>query len=85
MINAVIMAGSSGTRLWPLSRAAHPKKFLVLHGNETTLQATFKRLEGLDIPSSVTIAMRSTVSFWLSNFVKLISLFCVRKYSLEKV
>jgi mannose-1-phosphate guanylyltransferase len=55
MIKAVVMAGGSGTRLWPLSRAAHPKQFLVLHGNETMLQATFKRLDGLDIQFSVTI------------------------------
>ena len=55
MIKAVVMAGGSGTRLWPLSRAAHPKQFLALHGEDTMLQATFKRLEGLDIQSSVTI------------------------------
>jgi mannose-1-phosphate guanylyltransferase len=55
MIKAVVMAGGSGTRLWPLSRAAHPKQFLVLHGDDTMLQATFKRLHGLDIQSSVTI------------------------------
>jgi len=55
MIKAVIMAGGSGTRLWPLSRAAHPKQFLALHGKDTMLQATFKRLDGLDIQSSVTI------------------------------
>ena len=55
MIKAVIMAGGSGTRLWPLSRAAHPKQFLALHGDDTMLQATFKRLGGLDIQSSVTI------------------------------
>ncbi len=55
MIKAVIMAGGSGTRLWPLSRAAHPKQFLALHGDETMLQATCKRLNGLDIQSSVTI------------------------------
>jgi mannose-1-phosphate guanylyltransferase len=55
MIKAVIMAGGSGTRLWPLSRAAHPKQFLALHGEDTMLQATFKRLDGLDIQSSVTI------------------------------
>jgi len=55
MIKAVVMAGGSGTRLWPLSRAAHPKQFLALHGDDTMLQATFKRLDGLDVHSSVTI------------------------------
>ncbi len=51
----VIMAGGSGTRLWPLSRAAHPKQFLKLHGEDTMLQATVKRLSGLDIQASITI------------------------------
>ena len=55
MIKSVIMAGGSGTRLWPISRAAHPKQFLSLHGDDTMLQATIKRLDGLDIQSSVTI------------------------------
>ena len=55
MIKAVVMAGGSGTRLWPLSRAAHPKQFLALHGESTMLQATFSRLGGLDVQSSVTI------------------------------
>jgi mannose-1-phosphate guanylyltransferase len=55
MIKAVVMAGGSGTRLWPLSRAAHPKQFLALNGDDTMLQATFNRLDGLDIQSSVTI------------------------------
>ena len=51
----VIMAGGSGTRLWPLSRAAHPKQFLKLHGEDTMLQATVKRLSGLDVQASITI------------------------------
>jgi mannose-1-phosphate guanylyltransferase len=54
-ICSVIMAGGSGTRLWPLSRAAHPKQFLRLHGEDTMLQATVERLSGLDIQSSITI------------------------------
>jgi mannose-1-phosphate guanylyltransferase len=52
---AVVMAGGSGSRLWPLSRANHPKQFLTLFGEDTMLQATFKRLENLNIESSVTI------------------------------
>lgn len=49
------MAGGTGTRLWPLSRAAHPKQFLALHEDNTMLQATFKRLSKLDVHSSITI------------------------------
>ena len=55
MIKAVIMAGGSGTRLWPLSRAAHPKQFLSLYDQHTMLQATFKRLDDIDVSSSLTI------------------------------
>jgi len=55
MIKAVIMAGGSGTRLWPLSRAGHPKQFLSFDGQDTMLQATLKRLGRLDVESSVVI------------------------------
>lgn len=55
MIKAVIMAGGSGTRLWPLSRSGHPKQFLMLNGDDTMLQSTVKRLHGLEISASVTI------------------------------
>ena len=40
----IIMAGGTGTRLWPLSRAAKPKQFQPLFGVETMLQMTIKRL-----------------------------------------
>ena len=54
-IYPVIMAGGSGSRLWPLSRAAHPKQFLRLHGEDTMLQATVKRLSGLNVQTPITI------------------------------
>lgn len=54
-ISAVIMAGGSGTRLWPLSRAAHPKQFLSLAGEKTMLQETMSRLNDINISSSITI------------------------------
>jgi mannose-1-phosphate guanylyltransferase len=45
---AVIMAGGSGTRFWPASRAAKPKQFLSLGGaEETLLQATVRRAGAL--------------------------------------
>lgn len=47
MLHAVIMAGGSGTRFWPLSRAARPKQLLDLVGGRTMLQATVDRLAGL--------------------------------------
>ncbi|MBC7955281.1 MAG: mannose-1-phosphate guanylyltransferase/mannose-6-phosphate isomerase [Cytophagales bacterium] len=53
------MAGGSGTRLWPLSRAQYPKQFLVLQGNRSLFQQAATRLaalatEGLSVaPPSV--------------------------------
>ena len=50
MITPVILAGGSGTRLWPLSRAGHPKQFLALHSDRTMLQQTVARVFGLSTP-----------------------------------
>jgi len=46
-VQPVIMAGGSGTRLWPLSRAGYPKQFLVLSGNTSLFQQAVSRLQGL--------------------------------------
>lgn len=43
----VIMAGGSGTRLWPLSRALYPKQFLVFQGNRSLFQQANRRLKAL--------------------------------------
>lgn len=46
----VIVAGGSGSRLWPLSRGQHPKQFLSLNSeSQTMLQMTLQRLHGMEM------------------------------------
>jgi mannose-1-phosphate guanylyltransferase len=47
MIHALILAGGSGTRFWPLSRARRPKQFLALAGTEPLIAETFARTRPL--------------------------------------
>ena len=55
MLYAVIPAGGSGTRLWPLSRAGHPKFLHPLTGTAASLlQATVDRLAPLATPERTT-------------------------------
>ncbi|HHH9824327.1 TPA: mannose-1-phosphate guanylyltransferase/mannose-6-phosphate isomerase [Enterobacter asburiae] len=55
MLLPVIMAGGTGSRLWPLSRELHPKQFLRLYGTHSMLQETLIRLEGLEVSEPVVI------------------------------
>ena len=48
--NAVILAGGSGTRLWPLSTPAFPKQFLPLPGGNSMIQETLERVISLTTP-----------------------------------
>lgn len=52
---AVILAGGSGSRLWPLSRQQLPKQFLRLDGAHSLLQGTIERLSPLIEPTDVLI------------------------------
>ncbi|MCV2885289.1 mannose-1-phosphate guanylyltransferase/mannose-6-phosphate isomerase [Aestuariibacter sp. AA17] len=51
----VVLAGGSGSRLWPKSRAALPKQFLSLTSDNSMLQETLLRLDGLDVDAPVFI------------------------------
>jgi mannose-1-phosphate guanylyltransferase len=48
MLLPIIMAGGTGSRLWPMSRELYPKQFLKLHGELSMLQETLTRLNGLN-------------------------------------
>jgi len=49
-LNAVILAGGSGTRLWPLSTPSFPKQFLPLPNGRSMIQESLARVEGLVSP-----------------------------------
>jgi mannose-1-phosphate guanylyltransferase/mannose-6-phosphate isomerase len=54
----VILSGGAGTRLWPVSREAHPKPFIVLPDGESLLQKTLLRAVALKPDSILTITNR---------------------------
>ena len=76
------MAGGSGTRLWPLSRAGHPKQFLALHGEKTMLQQTAERLSDLPITEPITICNEEH-RFFVAEQLREIG--CLGKIILEPV
>jgi mannose-1-phosphate guanylyltransferase/mannose-6-phosphate isomerase len=52
----VVLSGGSGTRLWPVSREKHPKQLQPLLGNESLLQNTLRRLEGLPLGAPIVVS-----------------------------
>jgi mannose-1-phosphate guanylyltransferase len=54
-VQALILAGGSGTRFWPLSRRLRPKQLLALDGGRSLLQATVDRLAPTIPPADVWI------------------------------
>jgi len=47
LVQPVVLSGGSGTRLWPLSREKYPKQLLPLFGEESLLQSTLRRVDGI--------------------------------------
>lgn len=54
-IYPIILCGGSGTRLWPVSRAAFPKQFVQLHGQGSLFQQAAQRLSGQGFAGPVVI------------------------------
>jgi mannose-1-phosphate guanylyltransferase/mannose-6-phosphate isomerase len=54
-IHAVILAGGSGTRFWPLSRETYPKQMLQIVGEDTLIRQTIKRMNGFVPPENIWI------------------------------
>ncbi|MDP1733918.1 MAG: mannose-1-phosphate guanylyltransferase/mannose-6-phosphate isomerase [Sulfuritalea sp.] len=52
----VVLSGGSGTRLWPVSREKHPKQLQPLLGDESLLQNTLRRLEGLPLAAPIIVS-----------------------------
>ena len=52
-MQALILAGGSGTRFWPLSRKRNPKQLLALEGDKSLLRTTLERLRPLVEPRDV--------------------------------
>ena len=59
MLLPVVMAGGSGTRLWPLSRTLYPKQFLSLNSRLTMLQETLRRLDKIEHKPALVICNES--------------------------
>lgn len=58
MLIPVILSGGAGTRLWPVSREAHPKPFIVLPDGQSLMQKTLLRAAALKPEAILTITNR---------------------------
>ncbi len=61
-MQALILAGGSGTRFWPASRRRRPKQLLALEGGESLLERTVARLSPLIAPESVWISTTAALA-----------------------
>ncbi len=67
MILPIILSGGSGTRLWPLSRELYPKQLLPLVGDQTMVQATVTRLNGLPHLDSPVVVCNESHRFMIAE------------------
>src|SRR5690348_13613142 len=65
----VILAGGSGTRLWPMSRESWPKQFLPLLGTLSPFQATLKRVRAIEGARPATVIASAEHRFLVKDQV----------------
>ncbi|MBS1145563.1 MAG: mannose-phosphate guanylyltransferase/mannose-6-phosphate isomerase [Proteobacteria bacterium] len=70
----VVLSGGSGTRLWPLSREKYPKQLLPLVGEQSMLQATVSRLEGLADMAAPLLVCNEEHRFVVAEQVRMLGL-----------
>jgi mannose-1-phosphate guanylyltransferase len=79
-MNILILAGGSGTRLWPASRQKKPKQLLPFLGNKTLLQNTYERFLKLAEPKNIYVG---TLSSYGTSIKKQLPRVPAKNYSLE--
>ena len=67
---AIILAGGSGTRFWPLSTEAEPKQFLNICSNRPLIEQTIKRIRGLIKNKNICIATNRIYHSKISGCLK---------------
>lgn len=72
-MKALVLAGGSGTRLWPLSRKNYPKQFLKFNGGRSLLQQTVERLLKVIHPEDIIILTNNDYKFHVISDLDAIS------------
>lgn len=73
-LHPVILAGGSGTRLWPLSREYYPKQFLPLMGERSLIQETVCRLEGIPEVAAPVVVCNEEHRFLVAEHLRQVGL-----------
>jgi mannose-1-phosphate guanylyltransferase/mannose-6-phosphate isomerase len=66
-MKAILLAGGSGSRLWPLSRRNYPKQFLKLNSTLSLLQQTVERTNKIFSASDIVIVTGSDYKFYVAD------------------
>jgi mannose-1-phosphate guanylyltransferase/mannose-6-phosphate isomerase len=66
-MKALVLAGGSGTRLWPLSRKNYPKQFLKLNGDKSLLRQTVERLLKVLSKDDIVVMTNKEYKFYVKS------------------